>query len=311
MHRRITIQGDGAAVSALAGALAPMAGVIGLTHQRGGSVKPPGDVLEVAVLNSHADEVLRRARPAERDADPPLVISIAESKAIIDRQHQAAIDHDADEALWEEMESDLRNHGRLSANYLVLMALGGIIAASGFLFDPVPQAIAFVGAAIIAPGFEPVAKLTQGLVLGRPRLCLRAVVSVLVGYAVLFGAAALLMVALGLVHPGHPRQLIMAQPSLTAFTHYDPASLVTSAAAAIAGIIMVVSLRDLYVVGPLMVLVAVSGVALAGAAVTIGQPAMALRALGRVGIDLLLIVVLGGGVFYWKQRLFHRRRPLA
>jgi len=311
MHRRITIQGDGAAVSTLADALAPLAGVIGLTHQRGASITPPGDVLEVAVLNSCADEVLRRAGPAQRDADHPLVISIAECKAIIDRRHQSAIDHDADEALWEEMESDLRNHGRLSANYLVLMALGGVIAASGLMFGPVPQAIAFVGAAIIAPGFEPVAKLTQGLVLGAPRLCLRAVISMLVGYAVLFGAAALLMVALGLVHPGHPRQVIMAQPSLTAFTHYDPASLATSAAAAIAGIMMVVSLRDLYVVGPLMVLVAVSGVALAGAAVTIGQPALALRALGRVGVDLLLIVVLGGGVFYWKQRLFHRRKPLA
>jgi hypothetical protein len=311
MHRRITIQGDGAAVSALARDLAPLAGVIGLAHQRGGSLKPPGDVLEIDVLNRYADEVLRRARPAQSDDAPPVVVVLAQSSAIIDRSRRELIDNDADEALWEEMESDLRNHGRISTNYLVLMALGGLIAASGFVVDAVSQAIALVGASIIAPGFEPVAKLAQGLVLGAPRVCLRAVVSILLGYAVLFSAALLLMGGMRLLHLGHPHQAIMAQPVLKVLTHFEPAPLVTSAAAAVAGVMMVVSLRDLYVVGPLMVLVAVSGVALAGAAVAIGEGQLALRALGRVGIDLLMIVVLGGGIFYWKQRRFHRRRPLT
>jgi len=311
MHRRIIIQGDGAAVSALASDLAPLAGVIGLAHQRGGSLKPPGDVLEVEVLNRCADEVLRRARPAQADPARPLIVVIAESKAIIDQSHQALTEHDADEAMWEEMESDLRNHGRLSANYLLLMGLGGLIAASGFMFEPVTQAIALVGASIIAPGFEPVAKLAQGLVLGKPRLCVQALLSVVIGYAVLFGAAFTLMGVLSSIHPGHAHHLVMAQPSLALFTHFEAASLVTSAAAAIAGVMMVVSLRDLYVVGPLMVLVAVSGAALAGAAVAIGEPRLDLHALARVGIDLLLIVFLGAGVFCWKQRRFHHRRPLA
>ena len=39
--------------------------------------------------------------------------------------------HDADELLWEEMEQDLRNQGRLSANSLILMALGGSLCAAG------------------------------------------------------------------------------------------------------------------------------------------------------------------------------------
>src|SRR3569623_352000 len=158
MHRRLTIQGDGAAVSALAAALAPLDGVIGLSHQRGSSVKPPGDVKQVDVLNRHADEVLRRVGPAQANLERPLVVVLGQSTALLDRRRRDMIETDADEALWEEMESDLRNHGRLSTNYLVLMALGGLVAACGFVLDPVSQAIAFVGASIIAPGFEPVAK---------------------------------------------------------------------------------------------------------------------------------------------------------
>jgi hypothetical protein len=311
MHRRITIQGDGQAVSALAAELAPLEGVIGLSHHRQGSLKPAGDVLQVDVLNRYADEVLRRLRPAQDNPQRPVIVVIAQSSAMVDRRRTDLIEHDADEALWEEMESDLRNHGRVSTNYVLLMALGGLVAASGFMLDSVSQAIAFVGASIIAPGFEPVAKLTQGLVLRAPRVCWQAVLSIFVGYAVLFGAALAMIAGLGLLHPGHPHHAIMELPVLKVFTGFEAAPLAITAAAAIAGMIMVVSLRDLYVVGPLMVLVMVPGMALAGAGTAIGEPAVALRALARVGLDVLLIVVLGGGVFFWKQKAFHRRRPLT
>jgi len=82
-------------------------------------------------------------------------------------------------------------------------------------------------------------------------------------------------------------------------------------AAAVAGIIMIVSLRDLYVVGPLMVLVLISNVGLTGAALALGEFRLALSALERAGVDVAAILVLGGAVFYWKQRGFHRRRPLT
>ncbi|MBA3439735.1 MAG: hypothetical protein H0T92_07695 [Pyrinomonadaceae bacterium] len=64
------------------------------------------------------------------------------------------------------METGLRHQGRMNANYVVLMALGGAIAAFGLVSEPAPQAIAFVAASIIAPGFEPLAKIPLGLALG-------------------------------------------------------------------------------------------------------------------------------------------------
>jgi hypothetical protein len=51
-------------------------------------------------------------------------------------------------------------------------------------------------------------------------------------------------------------------------------------------------------------------VALTGAALALGQWEMAVGALRRVGADLILVIVLGASVFWWKQRSFHRRRPL-
>jgi hypothetical protein len=310
MHRRITFQGNSAALSALAKQLEPLEGVIALAHHRQGSVKPPGDVLQVDVLNSHADDVLRRARPAVDDEAVEVSIVIFQSTAIVDRARGHLIAKDADETLWEEIEADLRNHGRVSVNYVLLMALGGIIAASGFLLEPVTQAIAFVGAAIIAPAFEPAAKLTQGLVLRQMKVCGRALVSMAVGYAVLCATAFVTMTVLSRLDD-HAHATLLAQPALKPLTEFLAPPLLMSGAAAVAGIVMIVSLRDLYVVGPLMVLVLISNLSLAGAALALGEGGIALGALGRLAGDLVLIVVLGGGVFYWKQRAFHRRRPLT
>jgi hypothetical protein len=311
MHKRITFSGDAQSVRALAQQLVPIEGVIGLWHQREGALKPPGDVLQVDVLNRDADQVLRKAAACLDDKSVQLSVVIGQSTAIVDRDRAHLIETDADEALWEEMESDLRNHGRISANYLVLMALGGIVAAAGLLLDPVSQGMAFVGASIIAPAFEPVAKVAQALVLGRARICGRALLSVMVGYALMIGAAALTFLALSTLQPRQPHVVFVMQPVIDSLTHLKTAPIVTSGCAAIAGIIMVVSLRDLYVVGPLIVLVTVPGLALAGAALGVGEGLVALGALRRVGSDLALIIILGAGVFAWKQRLFHRRRPLT
>jgi Domain of unknown function (DUF389) len=310
MHRRITFQGNSAAVANLAEQLIPIEGVIALAHLPDGSLKPRGGVLHVDVLNSHADEVLRRARPALDDESVEVSVVIAQSTAIVDRARAHLVHKDADETLWEEMESDLRNHGRVSWNYVVLMALGGIIAASGFLLEPVSQAIALVGAAIIAPAFEPVAKLAQGIVLRQWTICGRALISIATGYAVLCAAAFVTTTLLSWLD-GRAHAKLLAQPVLEPLTTLQPGPLLMSAAAAVAGIVMVVSLRDLYVVGPLMVLVLISNLSLVGAGLALRDLPVALGSLGRLGCDIALIVVLGGGVFAWKQRAFHRRRPLS
>jgi hypothetical protein len=311
VHHRITFQGDSAAIRNLASQIESIDGVVGLALDAGASLKPRGDVLQVEVLNSFVDEVLRRARPALDDETSEVAIIIGQSTAVVDRARAHLIHEDADEIVWEEMEADLRNHGRISLNYVVLMALGGIIAAAGFLEDTVSQAIAFVGSAIIAPAFEPVAKLAQAIVLRQLKVCGRALASIAVGYGVAGAAAFLTFTGLSWGDVSHTRDVLHGQPVLEALTHFRAPPLLMSGAAAIAGVVMIVSLRDLYVVGPLMVLVLLPNITLVGGGLAFRDGALAVGALGRLGLDVLLVVVLGGAVFYWKQRGFHRRRPLS
>jgi hypothetical protein len=84
----------------------------------------------------------------------------------------------------------LRHQGRITSNYLLLMAVGGIIAAAGVLAEPAVAIVAYVASAIIAPGFEPVAKIPLGIVLRRGEVLKVGIVSTIAGYAALMLAAA-------------------------------------------------------------------------------------------------------------------------
>ncbi|MCA1628118.1 MAG: DUF389 domain-containing protein [Acidobacteria bacterium] len=144
-------------------------------------------------------------------------IVTAELASIIDPQHEEAVDKDVDEAVWEEMETGLRHQGRVTANYLALMALGGV-ATVGLVSEPAPQPIAFVAAAVIAPGFEPIAKIPLGLVLRRWNVVWRGFVSVGAGYAVLVLAAAVTFLALNLTGHATIAELI-ANPEVEHISH--------------------------------------------------------------------------------------------
>ena len=61
MHRTIEISSPASYTDELLGKLEDLEQVISLTVVRQGSVKPPGDVLTVHVLNHGADEVMRLA----------------------------------------------------------------------------------------------------------------------------------------------------------------------------------------------------------------------------------------------------------
>jgi len=190
MHRTLELTVPPAATDALSHQLKTIEDVIGLSVSRGASLKPAGDVLTVHALNRGANEVLRRARAAVGDPHQLSVVT-SELNTIIAPASHHVVDNDRDEAIWEEMESGLRHQGRITINYLLLMGLGGIVAAIGLVSEPVPQAVAFVASAIIAPGFDPMTKVPLGLVLRHRRLAWEGVKSAVAGYAVLIALAAL------------------------------------------------------------------------------------------------------------------------
>ena len=320
MHRTLEITVSPADTEQVCRELEPLKYVVGLSLNRGVSIKPPGDCITVHVLNRGVDEVLRRVQaitatktgPAKVDfRKQPSTLSIvtAEVTSIIDPEQQTLLENDVDEGLWEEMETGLRHQGRVTSNYLALMALGGAIATIGLVSEPAPQAIAFTAASVIAPGFEPVAKIPLGLVLRRWNVVQRGLVSAGLGYMLLVIASALTMLVLLATNTVTVAEFI-GNPEVEHISHPTLKEMLVSACAAAAGIVMIAAYRRTVIAGPLIALVIIPAASMIGASLAAGQSTLIWEAFERFGLDVLFIIVLGIIVFVIKQAFVHRRQTL-
>ena len=308
MHRTIEITVAPTQTDRLCRELEQVEHVIGLSLQRGASIKPPGDVIIVHTLNRGVDDILRRVSAAQKGGS--ISVATAELASIIDPDHQDAVDNDVDEAIWEEMETGLRHQGRVTPNFVALMALGGAITTAGLVSDPVPQAIAFVAASIIAPGFEPIAKIPLGLILRRWNVVWRGVQSTVVGYVVLILAAALTFLVLQALGASTVAAFV-ENPEVERIAHPTAIDLLVSACAAVAGVIMIAAYRRSVIAGPLIALVLIPAAAMIGVALAAGETTLAREGLERLGLDAVLIVLLGASVLFLKQVTVHRRRSMV
>jgi hypothetical protein len=308
MHHTIDIVVPAKATDGALAELETLEGVVQLSVVHGASIKPPGDVVTAHVLNKEVDAVLAVAARAQEFG--PVSVTTAGVQSIIDEHAAREIDDDIDESPWEEIERGLRHHGRLNPNFLALMALGAVIALAGLLSDPVPQALALAAAGIIAPAFEPAAKLAAGLVRGSMYTIRRALIAVGGGYVSLAVAGALTYFVLHGVGMASPEALA-ASEGVKMVTHPTAADLLISAGGAAAGMVIISAFRHAVIAGALIALALVPATTLVGAAVIAGQTGIAIEALQRVGLDVLLVVVLGAVVLFLKQRLIHHnRRPI-
>jgi hypothetical protein len=308
LHRTIEIAVPSSFTGELVDQLGRLDGVVSLSVVRGASLKPEGDVVTVHALNRGADEVLRLAGTASEHGR--VSVSTGELSSLVDPEHEMLVAKDADEALWEEVEARLRHQSRTTANYLILMGLGGAIAASGFaVHQPAEQALSFVAGAIVAPGFEPLANTSVGLALRRRGLVARALGSAALGYLVLTLCAALVFVVLrlmGVVTVGG----FADNPGVESLAHPALRGVLLSACGALAGMIMLTTYRQYLLPGALIALRAIESAALVGAALIAGDAGLALGALGRFLISAALILSAGVLVVSLKQALVHRRRPM-
>jgi hypothetical protein len=310
MHHSIEIPAPMDATDGLLAELERLDGVITLNVLRGASVKPPGDVITVHALNRAVDAVLAATDTARRNGSV-ISVSTSELRSILDVESSREIDDDNDEAPWEEMERGLRHHGRLNMNYLGLMGLGGVIAVAGLVSPATPQALALASAGIIAPAFEPAAKLTLGLLRRRAYVIRRALIATVGGYSimVLSGAVSYLLLQwLGAVDRGS----LVSSEAVKTVVDPTAADWVLSGGGAIAGLLIISAFRDTMIPGPLIALALVPATALIGAALAAGEFVMAAEALRRLAVDMMLVIVLGGAIVVGKQHLVHgNRRPMT
>ena len=307
MQRTIQITVAPAAATPLLEELRSIGGVVGLSHQPGASLIPPGDVITVHAINRATDAVMKAAQEARIHG--PLSVVTAEIASVSDAEHQAAIDDDVDEAMWEELETGLRHQGRITTNFLLLMALGGVIAAAGAVAESSVSSLAYVASAIIAPGFEPVAKIPLGIVLRRREVLVSGLTSTLAGYAVLMIAAALTYLTLAAFHVVDATTFLEGD----ALHHVrEPGAMLLTigAAGAVAGVVIESAYRRSVIAGALVALSIIEAASAAGIAGVLGRWEIMGEALSRLAIDGLFILAAGVLVFGGKQLFVHRRAPL-
>lgn len=308
VHHTIELAVPIRATEAVLAELAALEGVVQLSVERGASVKPSGDMVRAQVLNREVDAVLAIASRARRFGS--VSVTTAEAQAVVDEHVARAIDDDVDEAPWEEIERSLRHHARMHWNYLVLMAFGAAIALAGLTSPSVPQALGLAAGAIIAPAFEPIAKLTVGMVRRSGYAVRRALIAIGGGYLfmALTGALVYWLLA-GIGMAGHGS--LVKSEGVKTVVEPTTADWLISACGALAGVVIVSAYRRAVIAGALMALALVPAATLVGAGLAAGDVIIALEALRRVAIDGALVIGLGGVVMLVKQRLVHRdRQPL-
>ena len=137
------------------------------------------------------------------------------------------------------------------------------------MVESTPQTISVVAAAIIAPGFDPLAKIPMGLALRRLDVARAGLVSAAVGYVALILSAALVFLVLRWTGVSTVEEFVgnsqvgeLANPTLR--------EILLSACGAVAGVIMMLSYRRYLIPGALVALMIIEAAAMVGMALAAG-----------------------------------------
>ena len=286
--------------------LKKMDGAIGLTLQRGASLQPPGDLVTVNATNPGAKDVLDEVGRLLGDRDD-FSITASEPDYMISSPHFEVLDRETNEASWESVASEFRKESNLEFNFISLMALAGIIAASGLWSDRLQIVI---GAMVIAPGFEPLLRLPFGLLMGSRTTVGRGTGALLVGYTALALSAATTLWVLQAVDPSRSSELA-SREWIRYWSSFSPSAVVVALGAGAAGAVIVTAGRSILTAGVMIALALVPTMTITGMALAAGEFSLATQAAGRWVVDAVSVIVAGSVVFVAKQALVHHRRTMG
>lgn len=280
-------------------------GVISIDLQRGASVEPQGDVVAVCVVNQRARAVLDTLNDLGITGDGSVQMSSLTS--VISRGNQQMVDRESDETVWDEMAFMLRTDTNLSANYVLAMLLAGAIAAGGLWTDTLHIV---VGAMLIAPAFEPLARLPFGLIVGIRELVPAGFKSLLVGNLMMIAGAALSTLVLQMVDPGASESFLGNQ-WVSFWSTIEFTGLWVSLFGGIAGAVVITAQKSVLTTGVMVTLALIPSMSLIGMGLVAGEVGLMGMAALRWLLDALLVVVMCGIVFGLKHRFLHRHQEAS
>ncbi|WP_314178243.1 DUF389 domain-containing protein [Streptomyces winkii] len=274
----------------------------------GAARDPQGDVVMCDVAREAADELLTGLRGLGLDRDGAIAVHDIDL-SLSERGDQAEVDapgEGVDAVLWESLADATHEESRLSLTFLAFLVVATMLAACGVMLD---SAILIVGAMVVGPEFGPLAGVCTAVVRRAPRLALRSLTALVVGFPLAMlatGGFTVLMDAFGLFTEAKYQQ---PHPVSSFVWNPDWMSLVVAALAGIAGMLSLTSAKSGALVGVAISVTTVPAAANAAMALSYGRPHEAWASAEQLALNLGGILVAGTltlsgqkAFWAWKRR---------
>ncbi|WP_326578574.1 DUF389 domain-containing protein [Streptomyces sp. NBC_00481] len=283
---------------------------VGTTHLvvvPGAARNPAGDVVMCDVAREAGDELIGALRALDLDRTGSIAVENIDL-SLSERADEAEKDapgEGADAVLWEHLTDATHEESTLSVTYVAFLTLATMIAACGVVLD---NAILIVGAMAVGPEFGPLAGISTSIVQRHPRLALRSLIALLVGFAVAMAVTvgfSLFMDALDLFS----RDQLDAERPNTAFVYApDAFSFVVAVLAGIAGTLSLTSAKSGALVGVAISVTTVPAAANAAVALSYGDTPQTVGSTEQLLLNLLGIVLAGTLTLLLQKWLWSRQR---
>ncbi|MGM9467348.1 DUF389 domain-containing protein [Streptomyces murinus] len=283
---------------------------VGTTHLAvipGAAREPAGDLVMCDVAREAGDTLIAGLRRLGLDDTGSIAmenIDLSLSRRA-DKAEEDAPGEGADAVLWEGLTEATHEESTLSVTYVAFITLATMIAACGVVLD---NAILIVGAMAVGPEFGPLAGICTATVRRRPRLALRSLTALLVGFAAAMAVTvgfSLFMDAVGLFH----RSALEGRRPNTAFVYApDAFSFIVALLAGVAGTLSLTSAKSGALVGVAISVTTVPAAANAAVALAYGDMSQTLGSTDQLLLNLLGIILAGTLTLLTQQFLWNRRQ---
>jgi uncharacterized hydrophobic protein (TIGR00271 family) len=286
---------------------------VGTTHLvvvPGAARDPAGDVVMCDVAREAGDELIGALRELHLDRTGSIAVenidlSLSERA---DNAEKEAPGEGADAVLWEHLADATHEESTLSVTYVAFITLATMIAACGVVLD---NAILIVGAMAVGPEFGPLAGLSTAIVQRHPRLALRSLIALLVGFAVAMAVTVGFTVFMDALGYFTEAKLEADRPS-TAFVYApDAFSFIVAVLAGIAGTLSLTSAKSGALVGVAISVTTVPAAANAAVALAYGDTKQTVGSTNQLLLNLAGIILAATLTLILQKWLWSRQRAVT
>ena len=292
MPRTISVLLPSSRTDAFVDDVAALDGLLTLQVVRGAGVQPPGDSVTLEVSDTSMPDLMHVLDRYGAGTDDGVSVTMNEAVGMVSASASATIMRDPASSTLEEMHFMLARESRMSVNKVMVMAAAGVVAAAGIATNAVHVV---VGAMVIAPGFEPLLRLSLGA-LNRHHVWRYGAMDCLKGYGALLAGAGVTMLVLPLLGvrvPANDAGYLASQSLVSYWGSVTTAATVVAAAGGLAGALLVAANRSVLTAGVMIALALVPAAALVATGLVTGDLGLAGRAGVRWLHDAALVVITG------------------